>query len=142
MIASKPRAGRVAVTALASMLTIAAVSESRAGYRVNVAHPMPTLRAGTPVAGPASQARLPQARPDVTPVGTVRAAEPEPARVTHAVILRGVPSRYYYGTATYYAPGYYGGQYYDGGPALGPSPISDDGAADCLAADGKLRPCP
>jgi hypothetical protein len=147
MISMVPRG--FGVTAIALALTIVAASEGHAGYRV-VAHPMPTLRTGIGVAAPAAQARLPQPIPQVSPVTTVRAAEPERDRgprvavVASGVIVAGIPSAYYYGPATYYAPGYYGGQYYDGGPAVGPSPLPDNAATDCaqIGDDGQLRPCP
>jgi len=70
------------------------------------------------------------------------------------IIVVGVPSDYY-GSPTYYAPGYYGDQYSDGGPATGPSPLGDVNATSCALAssynpqsgtyigdNGLAHPCP
>jgi hypothetical protein len=145
-----------AAAAVVLVLVIAAPGESRAGYRI-AGHPahvnaLKLLRTGTAVAAPAAQAPPPQIAParraasDSADEGRDRNASA--AGVTAGVIVAGMPTGYYYGPATYYAPGYYGGQYSDGGPAVGPSPLGDDDAAACpqsgtyIGDDGNPRPCP
>jgi hypothetical protein len=165
-----PAKGFGAVTAIALVLAMAATGAGHAEYRV-AGHPayvnavprppMRPLSTGTVVAGPAAQAQ-PRIAPPAAPVAADRAGDQGRDRnaftagVTTGVIVVGVPSGYYYGPATYYAPGYYGDQYTDGGPAVGPSPLPDNGTADCsqtfaiydpqsgtyIGDDGKEHPCP
>jgi len=166
-----------AATAVALVLAIAAPAASHAEYRIS-GHPpgvnapsrppMRPLQTGAVVAAPAAQAlppRVVQSAPSVAmghAEDTGHAGDrgrdrghdsgPRDARI----IVVGVPSTYYYGAPTYYAPGYYGDQYSDGGPATGPSPLGDVNATNCAQAyssydpqsgtyigdDGNAHPCP
>ncbi len=47
---------------------------------------------------------------------------------------------YYYGAPAYYAPGYYGDQYDDGGPAVAPAPAGDDAIAICMQTYSSYDP--
>jgi hypothetical protein len=158
-------AGFGATTAIALIMTMAAAGESRAAYRIaGVVGPvrpaMKPLSTGTGVAGPAAQVPPRIALPSPA-IATERAGDQGRERnapvagVTASVIVAGVPSGYYYGPRTYYAPGYYGGQYSDGGPAVGPSPLADNGASctqtysstdphspTYIGSDGDPHPCP
>ena len=44
------------------------------------------------------------------------------------------------GAPAYDAPGYYGDQYDDGGPAVAPAPVGDDAVAYCLQTYGSYDP--
>ena len=156
--------------ATALVVALAATGASHAEYRFagHPAHvnalprpPMRPLQTGTAVAAPAAQAQPPRLMQS-TPSVAMGHAEDGGHADDHGhdrgprIIVVGVPSTYYYGAATYYAPGYYGDQYSDGGPATGPSPLGDTGANDCAQAyssydpqsgtyigdDGLAHPCP
>jgi hypothetical protein len=169
---TNPAKGFGAATAIALVLTMAATGAGHAEYRiaphpagVNAPYrpPMRPLQTGTVVAAPTAQAPSPRIVPPAAPVAADRAGDQGRDRngfvagATAGVIVVGVPSGYYYGPQTYYAPGYYGDQYTDGGPAVGPSPLPDNGATDCpqtfssydpqsgtyIGDDGNARPpCP
>jgi len=141
-----------AATALA--VVIAATGASHAEYRIagHPAHvnalPRPSMRplqTGTAIAAPAAQAQPPRVMQSTPSVAMGRAEESGHAgdhdhdRGPHIIVV-GVPSTYYYGAPTYYAPGYYGDQYSDGGPATGPSPLGDTGATDCAQAYSSYDP--
>jgi hypothetical protein len=166
--------GFAAATAL--VVAIAAPGASRAETRPagHPAHenalprpPMRVLQTGTVVAAPAAQAQPLRIMPSSVPsVAMERAEGPRhPSESRDQGHVRGArdpriivvaPSTYYYGAQTYYAPGYYGDQYSDGGPAIGPSPLDDANAASCAQAyssddpqagtyigdDGLAHPCP
>ena len=134
--------------ATALVVALAATGASHAEYRFagHPAHvnalprpPMRPLQTGTAVAAPAAQAQPPRLMQS-TPSVAMGHAEDGGHADDHGhdrgprIIVVGVPSTYYYGAATYYAPGYYGDQYSDGGPATGPSPLGDTGANDCAQA--------
>jgi hypothetical protein len=144
---TSPAKGFGATTAIALVLTMAATGAGRAEYRI-APHPAgvnapyrPTMRplqTGTVVAAPTAQAPSPRIVPPPAPIAAADRAGDQGrdrnafvAGATAGVIVVGVPSGYYYGPQTYYAPGYYGDQYTDGGPAVGPSPLPDNGATDC-----------
>jgi hypothetical protein len=167
--------GIAAATAL--VVAIATPGASHAEFRSagHPAHvnalprpPMRPLQTGTVVAAPAAQAlppRVVQSAPSVA-IGhaedTGHAGDQghdrghDPGRRDARIIVIGVPSTYYYGVPTYYAPGYYGDQYSDGGPATGPSPLGDTSASNCaqtyssydpqsgtyIGDDGMVHPCP
>ena len=177
---AKPRIrakGFSTAMAMAVALAAAAPGNSHAQYRIagHPAHvsalprqPMPTLRNGIGVAAPAAQAGIVQHASPVTtdhardardhdhPQDHDRARTAFATRVAVGVIVGGVSSGYYYGPPTYYAPGYYGNQYSDGGPAVGPSPFGDnDNGAACqtyssydpqagtyIGDDGTAHRCP
>jgi hypothetical protein len=144
--------------ATALVVAMAAPSAGHAEYRM-AGHPAPVnalphppmkpLQTGTVVAAPASQAQPPRIMPSAAPSVAMGHAEdtghpgdqghdrsPRDARI----IVIGVPSAYYYGAATYYAPGYYGDQYSDGGPAVGPSPLGEVNATSCSLAYSSYDP--
>ena len=152
--------GFAAATAL--VVAMAAPSAGHAEYRMG-GHPAPVnalphppmrpLQTGTVVAAPASQAQPPRIMPSAAPSVAMGHAEdtghpgdqghdrghdrsPRDARI----IVVGVPLAYYYGAATYYAPGYYGDQYSDGGPAVGPSPLGEVDATSCSLAYSSYDP--
>ena len=157
-----------AATAIALVLAMAAPGASRAENRIAVhpAHvnalprpPMRPLQTGTVVAAPAAQA-LPSRVVPSAPSVAMGHAEDTGHAGDHGhdrgprIIVVGVPSDYY-GSPTYYAPGYYGDQYSDGGPATGPSPLGDVNATSCALAssynpqsgtyigdNGLAHPCP
>ena len=159
-----------AATAIALVLATAAPAASHAEYRSagHPAHvnalprpPMRPLQTGTAVAAPAAQAQPPRVMPSAPSVAMGHAEERGHAGDqgrdrSPRIIVVGVPSDYYYGPPTYYAPGYYGDQYSDGGPAVGPSPLGDVNATSCALAyssydpqsgtyigdDGLAHPCP
>jgi len=167
--------GIAAATAL--VVAIAAPGAGHAEYRLagHPAHenaaprpPMRPLQTGTVVAAPAARAQPPRVIQSAPSVAMGHAEDtghagdrshdrghdsvPRDARI----IVVGVPSTYYYGAPTYYAPGYDSDQYSDGGPALGPSPLGDVNATSCALAyssydpqsgtyigdDGIAHPCP
>jgi BA14K-like protein len=148
--------GIAAATAL--VVATAAPSAGHAEYRLagHPAHvnapphpPMRPLQTGTVVAAPTSQAQPPRIMPSAAPsVATGHAedtAHPgdqghDRSRRDARIIVVGVPSAYYYGAATYYAPGYYGDQYSDGGPAVGPSPLGEVDATSCSLAYSSYDP--
>jgi hypothetical protein len=140
--------------ATALVVALAATGASHAEYRFagHPAHvnalprpPMRPLQTGTAVAAPAAQAQPPRLMQS-TPSVAMGHAEDGGHADDHGhdrgprIIVVGVPSTYYYGAATYYAPGYYGDQYSDGGPATGPSPLGDTGANDCAQAYSSYDP--
>ena len=140
--------------ATALVVALAATGASHAEYRFagHPAHvnalPLPPMRpfqTGTAVAAPAAQAQPPRLMQS-TPSVAMGHAEDGGHADDHGhdrgprIIVVGVPSTYYYGAATYYAPGYYGDQYSDGGPATGPSPLGDTGANDCAQAYSSYDP--
>ena len=143
--------------ATALVVALAATGASHAEYRFagHPAHvnalprpPMRPLQTGTGVAAPAAQAQPPRLMQS-TPSVAMGHAEDGGHADDHGhdrglpaarIIVVGVPSTYYYGAATYYAPGYYGDQYSDGGPATGPSPLGDTGANDCAQAYSSYDP--
>jgi hypothetical protein len=150
-----------AATAVALVLAIAAPAASHAEYRISghSAHvnalphqPMRPLQTGTVVAAPAAQAlppRVVQSAPSVAmghaedtghagDQGRDRGHDSGPRNAR--IIVVGVPSTYYYGAPTYYAPGYYGDQYSDGGPATRPSPLGDVNASNCAQAYSSYDP--
>jgi hypothetical protein len=167
-----------AVAAIALLLAVAASGSGHAEFReagqpahVN-APPRPPLRppqARTVVAAPIIVPALP---PHIVQAPPPRIAQPAPsiamgrtedtdhghdrAPRDASVIVGGVPSVYYYGAPTFYAPGYYGDQYSDGGPAVGPAPPADTNAINCaqtyssydpqsgtyIGNDGNAHPCP
>jgi hypothetical protein len=174
MITSK---GFGAATAITVVLAIAAPGASHAEYRIagHPAHvnalprpPIRPLQTGNVVAAPASQALPPrmQALPPRIMSSAPSVAMGHAEDTGHAgdhghdrgprIIVVGVPSAFYYGPPTYYAPGYYGDEYSDGGPAVGPSPLGDVNATSCALAyssydprsgtyigdDGLAHPCP
>jgi len=143
-----------AAAATALVVALAATGASHAEYRFagHPAHvnalprpPMRPLQTGTAVAAPAAQAQPPRLMQS-TPSVAMGHAEDGGHADDHGhdrgprIIVVGVPSTYYYGAATYYAPGYYGDQYSDGGPATGPSPLGDTGANDCAQAYSSYDP--
>ncbi len=167
--------GIAAMTAL--VVAVAAPGASHAEYRSagHPAHvnalprpPMRPLQTGAVVAAPASQALPPrmQALPPRIMSSAPSVAMGHAEDTGHAgdhghdrgprIIVVGVPSAFYYGPPTYYAPGYYGDEYSDGGPAVGPSPLGDVNATSCALAyssydprsgtyigdDGLAHPCP
>jgi hypothetical protein len=140
--------------ATALVVALAATGASHAEYRFagHPAHvnalprpPMRPLQTGTAVAAPAAQAQPPRLMQS-TPSVAMGHAEDGGHADDHGhdrgprIIVVGVPSTYYYGAATYYAPGYYGDQYSDGGPATGPSPLGDTSANDCAQAYSSYDP--
>ena len=140
--------------ATALVVALAATGASHAEYRFagHPAHvnalprpPMRPLQTGTAVAAPAAQAQPPRLMQS-TPSVAMGHAEDGGHADDHGhdrgprIIVVGVPSTYYYGAATYSAPGYYGDQYSDGGPATGPSPLGDTGANDCAQAYSSYDP--
>jgi BA14K-like protein len=159
-----------AATAIALILAIAAPAASHAENRI-ASHParantlprppMRPLQTGTVIAAPAAQAQPPRVMSSAPSVAMGHAEERGHAG-DHGhdrgprIIVVGVPSDYYYGPPTYYAPGYYGDQYSDGGPATGPSPLGDTSASNCaqtyssydpqsgtyIGDDGMVHPCP
>ena len=152
---TNPAKGFGAATAIALVLATAATGAGRAEYRiashpagVNAPYrpPMRPLRTGTVVAAPTAQAPSPRIVPPAASVAADRAGDQGRDRnafvagVTPGVIVVGVPSGYYYGPQTYYAPGYYGDQYTDGGPAVGPSPLPDSTATACSQTFGVYDP--
>ena len=143
-----------AAAATALVVALAATGASHAEYRFagHPAHvnalprpPMRPLQTGTAVAAPAAQAQPPRLMQS-TPSVAMGHAEDGGHADDHGhdrgprIIVVGVPSTYYYGAATYYAPGYCGDQYSDGGPATGPSPLGDTGANDCAQAYSSYDP--
>ena len=143
-----------AAAATALVVALAATGASHAEYRIagHPAHvnalprpPMRPLQTGTAVAAPAAQAQPPRLMQS-TPSVAMGHAEDGGHADDHGhdrgprIIVVGVPSTYYYGAATYYAPGYYGDQYSDGGPVTGPSPLGDTGANDCAQAYSSYDP--
>ena len=155
---SNTRPKRFAIAAATALaVVIAATGASHAEYRIasHPAHvnalprpPMRPLQTGTAIAAPAAQAQPPRIMQS-TPSVAMGHAEDSGHAGDHGhdrglpaarIIVVGVPSTYYYGAATYYAPGYYGDQYSDGGPATGPSPLGDTGATDCAQAYSSYDP--
>jgi hypothetical protein len=147
--------GFAAATAL--VVAIAAPGASHAEYRIasHPAHenalprpPMRPLQTGTVVAAPAAQALPPRVVQSAPSVATGHAEDTGHAgdqghdrgQRDARIIVVGVPSTYYYGAPTYYAPGYYGDQYSDGGPATGPSPLGDTSASNCAQAYSSYDP--
>ena len=177
IISTIPAKGFGAVAAVALVLAMAAPGASRAEHRI-AGHPpgvnalprppMRPLQTGTGVAAPAAQAQPPRVMPSTPSVAMGHAEESghagdqghdrshDSGQRDARIIVVGVPSAYYYGPPTYYAPGYYGDQYSDGGPAIGPSPLGDVNATSCAQAyssydpqsgtyigdDGNAHPCP
>ncbi len=172
----KIHAGRFsAAAAIALFLAVALAGSGHAELRETgpgqpahvTAPPRPPLRplpAGTAVAAPIVQALPPrivqplpphilQPVPSIT-IGRAEGTDHGPSNAR--ISTGGVPQVYYYGAPTYYAPGYYGDQYSDGGPAVGPSPPGDASAINCAATyssydpqtgtyignDGIAHPCP
>jgi hypothetical protein len=150
-----------AATALAVVIAASGASHAETGtshaeYR-NAGHPahenalprppMRPLQTGTVVAAPAAQAQPPRVMRSTPSVAMGHPEESGHAgdrdhdhdRGPHIIVV-GVPSTYYYGAPTYYAPGYYGDQYSDGGPATGPSPLGDTSATDCAQAYSSYDP--
>jgi BA14K-like protein len=151
--------GIAAATAL--VVALAATGASHAEYRLagHPAHvnalphpPMRPLQTGTGVAAPAAQAQPPRVMQSTPSVAMGHAEDSGHAgnqghdrghdldQRNARIIVVGVPSDYYYGPQTYYAPGYYGDQYSDGGPATGPSPLGDTSANDCAQAYSSYDP--
>ena len=147
--------GFAAATAL--VVAMAAPSASHAEYRMagHPAHvnalphpPMRPLQTGTVVAAPASQAQPPRIMPSAPSVAMGHAEDTghpgdqghDRGRRDARIIVVGVPSAYYYGAATYYAPSYYGDQYSDGSPAVGPSPLGEVDATSCSLAYSSYDP--
>jgi hypothetical protein len=167
-----------AATTIALVLAMATPAASHAEFRSagHPAHvnalPRPPMRpsqTGTVVAAPAAQALPPRVVPSAPSSVAIGHAEDtghagdqghdrghDPGRRDARIIVIGVPSTYYDGAPTYDAPGYYGDQYSDGGPATGPSPLGDTSASNCaqtyssydpqsgtyIGDDGIVHPCP
>jgi hypothetical protein len=150
-----------AATAVALVLAMAASGASRAEFRSagHPAHvnalphqPMRPLQTGTVVAAPAAQAQPSRVMSSAPSVAIGHAEESghagdqghdrghDPGRRDARIIVIGVPSTYYDGTPTYYAPGYYG----DTSASNCAQTYSsyDPQSGTYIGDDGIVHPCP